>query len=148
MTTATSSPPSVPNPDLLKLAVFTVFQIKQGELLATMIHLGHRLGLFSALDDNPATIESLAERTGLHPRWVEEWLHAVTAAKLLNLSDGVFSMSPEMAVVLARAGQPGFVGSIFGAPLTPTTIDRLAEAFKTGVGFLGRPRRVDLPHAG
>ncbi len=135
MTTATSSPPSVPNPDLLKLAVFTVFQIKQGELLATMIHLGHRLGLFAALDDNPATIEALAERTDLHPRWVEEWLHAVTAAKLLSLSDGVFGMSPEMAVVLARAGQPGFVGSIFGAPLTPATVDRLAEAFKTGVGF-------------
>ncbi|MEZ5341840.1 MAG: class I SAM-dependent methyltransferase [Acidimicrobiales bacterium] len=134
--TSTASPSQpTPDPDLVKLAAFTVFQIKQGELLATMIQLGHRLGLFVALDGNPATIDQLAERTGYHRRWLQEWLYAVTAAKLLTLTDDEFVLSPEMAVVLARSGQPGFIGSIFGAPITPATVDRLAEAFTTGVGF-------------
>ena len=135
MTTASRANSIEPNPDLLGLAVFNVFQIKQGELLATMIQLGHRLKLFQALDGAPATIEQLAERTSLQPRWIEEWLHAVTAAKLLSLDGDVFSISPEMAVVLARPGHPGFVGSIFGAPILPDTVDRLAEAFETGIGF-------------
>jgi 2-polyprenyl-3-methyl-5-hydroxy-6-metoxy-1,4-benzoquinol methylase len=39
------------------------------------VYLGERLGLFRALaDDGPATSPELARRTGLHERYVREWL--------------------------------------------------------------------------
>ena len=40
-----------------------------------MLHVGHKLGLFTALDEAGTTTSvALAEATGLHERWVREFL--------------------------------------------------------------------------
>jgi 2-polyprenyl-3-methyl-5-hydroxy-6-metoxy-1,4-benzoquinol methylase len=46
-----------------------------------------------------------------------------------------FHLSAEMSAILARPDHPSYAGAVFGAPVSRDTIDRLAEAFRTGLGF-------------
>jgi hypothetical protein len=79
-----------------------VWGYKQGEVVSLMIHLGDRLGIYQALDGaGPVTAEALAARTGLHPRWLLEWLRGQAAAGLVESADGqVFELSREAAALL------------------------------------------------
>ncbi len=131
------------DPELLPLAAYAVFQLKQGEMLSLMMRLGTRLGLFAALADGcPQDSNELASITGLHERWVREWLYAVAAGNVLTVEDDAtapgnerFALSPEMSVVLAQPEHASYAGGMFDAPVDLATTDRLAEAFRTGVGF-------------
>ncbi len=117
---------------------FRVWGYKQGEMVAVLIHLGDRLGLYRALDGRgPTDAATLAGATGLHPRWLLEWLRANAAAELLASSDGeTFELTPAGATVLAREDDSlRFAAGAFSAPLDPSIIDDLAEAFSTGVGL-------------
>src|SRR5260221_247035 len=50
-----------------------------------MIFLGDQVGLYRAMDGaGPLTSHQLAERAGLNPRWVQEWLHTQVCAGLLH----------------------------------------------------------------
>ncbi len=129
-----------PDPELLPLATYTVYQVKQGEMLSVMLHLGERLGLFEAMADAVArTSSEVASAAGVEERWVREWLYAVSAGGMVTHErDGDaerFGLSAEMSVVLGQPDHPSFSGAVFGAPVSRDTIDRLAESFRTGVGF-------------
>lgn len=131
----------VPDADKLPLAAYAVFQAKQGEMLALMVRLGGRLGLFQSMADGQLrTAEEVAQATELQPRWVTEWLYAVAAGGYVNhdeSDDGVerFNLSPEMSAVLGQPEHPAFAADVFAASVDGPTTDRLAEAFRTGVGF-------------
>jgi SAM-dependent methyltransferase len=117
---------------------FRVWGYKQGELVSLLIHLGDRLGLYRALDGGGAvSAAELAERTGLHERWVREWLKGNAAADLVTSPDGErFELRPEGAAVLAREDEHlRFAAGAFTAPLDPSVVDELADAFRTGVGL-------------
>ncbi len=43
------------------------------------VAIGHRLGLYRALAQGPATTEEFAERTGCHERYLTEWLRGQAA---------------------------------------------------------------------
>ncbi|MEZ5763608.1 MAG: hypothetical protein R3D69_04625 [Xanthobacteraceae bacterium] len=59
-----------------------IWQYRQAETVAAMIHVGHRLGLFAAMADAGAlTADALAAKTGLHPRWLLEWMRLQAAAR-------------------------------------------------------------------
>jgi SAM-dependent methyltransferase len=104
-----------------------------------MIHLGDRLGIYRALDGaGPVTAEALAARTGLHPRWLLEWLRGQAAAGMLDTADGqVFLHTPEAAQLLAdEEGSLWFAAGAFqGAVAAEQIVDRLAESFRTGNGL-------------
>ncbi len=92
--------PDRADPDAVGLFALRVWQYKQGELVSLMIHLGDRLGLYRAMDGaGPVTPEDLAGLTGLHERWVREWLRSQAAAGLLVTDDQAeyFELSPEGA---------------------------------------------------
>jgi 2-polyprenyl-3-methyl-5-hydroxy-6-metoxy-1,4-benzoquinol methylase len=116
-----------------------VWQYKQGEVVSLMIHLGDRLGLYRAMaGQGPMTATDLAARTGLHERWLLEWLRNQAAAQLLTTDDGeVFDLSAEAAACLAdETGSLWFAAGAFrGGVATPDVVDRLADAFRTGVGL-------------
>lgn len=117
---------------------FRVWSYKQGELVAVMIHLGDRLGLYRALADGvETTAVELAQRTQLHERWVREWLRGNAAAGLLDSSDGErFQLSAVGAAVLADEEQSlAFAAGAFTSPLGVDVVDGLAEAFRTGIGL-------------
>ncbi len=50
-----------------------VLEYVAGASVGAMIFLGDQVGLYRAMDGaGPLTSNALAERAGLHPRWVQE----------------------------------------------------------------------------
>jgi 2-polyprenyl-3-methyl-5-hydroxy-6-metoxy-1,4-benzoquinol methylase len=124
--------------DAANLFAFRVWSYKQGELVSVLIHLGDRLGLYRALDGRgPTTADELADATGLHRRWLLEWLRGNAAAELLDSNDGEhFELTPEGAAVLAHEEHSLlFAAGAFTAPTDASVIDDLADAFRTGIGL-------------
>jgi SAM-dependent methyltransferase len=120
------------------LFAFRVWGYKQGEVVSLLIHLGDRLGLYRTLDGaGPVTPARLADATGLHERWVREWLRGNAAAALVDSADGEhFELSPAGALVLAREDESlRFAAGAFTALLDPAVVDDLADAFRTGIGL-------------
>jgi hypothetical protein len=128
--------------DKLKLYSFSLFTKLEGAVTAGMVHLGDRLGLYQALAeaDGPLTTTELAERTGLHERWVREWASNQAAAKLAEWdeADGGIRiwLSPEAKAVLATPAHPAFgMGSFHRLPQTMESLEHLRDSFRTGLGF-------------
>jgi SAM-dependent methyltransferase len=127
-----------PDPDAVAEFAFRVWGYKQGEMVSLLIHLGDRLGLYGVLDGaGTVSAEDLASRTGLHPRWLREWLRGNAAASLLASDDGEhFELTPVGAMVLTREKDSlQFAAGAFGPPLDPGLVDELADAFRTGTGL-------------
>lgn len=143
MNSPNDTPTTAPDPDALKMFSFTVFSKLEGAVTAGMIHLGDRLGLYEVLAASAEgeTSGSLANKSGLHERWVREWLHNQVAARLVFCADlgadpPVFSLSPEGRAVLASPNHPAYgMGMFHRLPQTMAALERMPEAFRTGVGF-------------
>jgi SAM-dependent methyltransferase len=128
------------DPDQLRAYSFRVWSYKQGEMVSLMIHLGDRLGLYQAMQDvGPITAAELAAKTGLKERWLLEWLRGQAAAQLLDYRDadgGRFELSPIGAAVLAdEKGSITFASGAFTGGTPPEIVDKLADAFRTGIGL-------------
>ncbi len=100
---------------------------------------GEHLGLYATLAGLDSTnSEELAAATGLHERWLREWLRHQAAIGHLDY-DAVterFSMSPEAALVLANPDSPAFLGGGFDAVLAVApAVPQLEQAFRTGRGM-------------
>jgi 2-polyprenyl-3-methyl-5-hydroxy-6-metoxy-1,4-benzoquinol methylase len=122
--------------ELLGQTIQDLYRYKQGEVMSAIVHLGVRMGLFDALAaDDGATSDELAAATGLHERWVREWLHAIGAADLAEHDAGRFTLTPEAKATLCDPDHPAALGGVFGPPITHREIDRTAEAFETGIGM-------------
>lgn len=128
-----------PSDEQVALFALRVWQYKQGEAVSLMVHLGDRLGLYRAMAGaGEVTAERLAEKAGLHPRWVLEWLRSQAAAGLVASTDGeVFSLPPEAVPVLADEDSSLWfaAGAFVGGAAPFEVVDRLAEAFRTGRGL-------------
>lgn len=117
---------------------FLVWSYKQGEMVSLLVHLGDRLGLYRALDGaGSLDAGELAERTGLHPRWVLEWLRGNAAAGLLDSADGEhFELGDPGAEVLAREDSSlRFAAGAFGPLADAGVVDDLMDAFRSGIGL-------------
>ena len=115
-----------------------VFDVLGGALVSGMIYLGDRLGLYQALNGAGAiTSEELARRSGLHERWIREWLYGQAAASLIDYKgEGRFELSPESALVLANENSPFFLAGGFSAlPQQMAVLNLLPESFKSGMGL-------------
>ncbi|MDQ3147605.1 MAG: SAM-dependent methyltransferase, partial [Actinomycetota bacterium] len=127
-----------PDPDEVAALQFLVWGYKQGEMVSLMVHLGDRLDLYRALDGaGPVTAADLGERTGLHERWLLEWLRGQAAARLVDSTDGErFELTPAGSAVLADDDTSlAFAAGAFAGPLPPDVVEGLAEAFRTGIGL-------------
>lgn len=115
-----------------------VFDHMSGFVVSGMIHLGHHLGLYKALDGaGPLTSAELADKTRLHERWVREWLQGQAAAGLLDYDGaGRFALSEIGALVLANENSPAYAGGSFAhLPSQLTVLEPLRQSFATGVGL-------------
>ncbi len=127
-----------PDPERLKHYARHVFGAMGGAMTAAMICLGDRLGLYRALaGSGPVTSRELAQRTGLHERWLREWLYQQGAAGVLEHRGGErFALSAEGRAVLADESHPAFGAGFFShLPETLSVLDRLTESFRTGIGL-------------
>ena len=99
--------------------------------------IGHRLGLYTALAQGPATPEELAERTGCHPRYVTEWLRGQAAGGYVDYdaATGEFSMTEEQAFALTDPDGPIYLPGAFLLALGALRAEpRITDAFRTGAG--------------
>jgi 2-polyprenyl-3-methyl-5-hydroxy-6-metoxy-1,4-benzoquinol methylase len=130
-------PPSVDEQRLHELLGRTIVDFGATSI-ASLILIGDRLGLFRALaSDGPLTSAGLAERTGTAERYVREWLNAQAASGYVayDARAGLYSMTPEQALVFAEEDGPAFIVGGFQTALgAGRIIDRLTEAFRTGEG--------------
>lgn len=108
-----------------------------GAAISAMVYLGDQLGLYRVLREAGAvTSAELAARSGLHERWVREWLHGQASAGLVRyVSDGLFEFTEEQAAVLADEGNPACVAGAF-ALLFPLLRqwERVFTSFRSGRG--------------
>lgn len=158
---ATPAPTSSGGPgaavDPAALGEFTrmVWLYKQGEMVSLMLHLGDRLGLFAALDGGePLDAAALAARTGLHERWLLEWLRCMAGAQVVEYlpgehadgRDGRFLLTEVAALVLARDGLLTFAAGVLEAPKPASLLDNLERSFRTGLGMSYDDHGVDCAH--
>jgi len=130
------------NPDAVKMASFVVFSKLEGAVTSGMIHLGDRLGLYGVMAQSTSgfTSDSLATASGLHERWVREWLHNQVAARIVSCDDlsavtPVYYLTPEMAVVLSQPTHPAYgMGMFHRLPQTMAALNAMPESFRTGIG--------------
>jgi 2-polyprenyl-3-methyl-5-hydroxy-6-metoxy-1,4-benzoquinol methylase len=122
----------------IRAYITRVFDNLSGLVVSGLIYLGYHLGLYRALQDaGPVTSEELARKTGLHERWVREWLRGQAAAGLLDhVGNERFEMSAIAALALANEQSPAFVAGAFGGlPQQMDVLVQLLESFKTGIGL-------------
>ncbi len=77
--------------------------------MGLMVSIGHKTGLFDSMDGAPAaTPEGIAEKAGLHPRPVREWLAAMACAGLVEHDPtlGTFRLPVELAGLVTRRAGP------------------------------------------
>lgn len=128
-------------PDMEKTLEFLeqVMRNMEGAMVSSLIYLGDKLGLYRAMQGaGPLTADELAERTGLHPRWVLEWLRNQGAASIVEYrGDGRFELTAEQALVLAdEENSVFFIAGIFNAlPANFRILEQLPESFRTGIGY-------------
>jgi 2-polyprenyl-3-methyl-5-hydroxy-6-metoxy-1,4-benzoquinol methylase len=129
---------SAPDPDALKLYSFQLFSKLEGAVTAGMIHLGDQLGLYVAMREagEPLTPAELADRCGLHERWVREWAHNQAAARMIVAEPGGrFGLTAEAAAVLATPDHPAYgMGMFHRLPQTMRALDDVRESFRSGLG--------------
>ncbi|MBM3827067.1 MAG: class I SAM-dependent methyltransferase [Actinobacteria bacterium] len=141
MTTAPTDRAEPIDPDKLRMFTFLVFSKLEGAVTAGMIHLGDRLGLYAELGaiGGFLTSDELAARLGLHPRWVQEWIHNQAAARIVDVRHDAdadrYTLGPEAKVVLADENHPAFaMGMFHRLPQTMNSLHVLPESFRTGLG--------------
>src|SRR6201988_714362 len=127
-----------PNPDKLNALVGKLVGDLGISLGGASILLGDRLGLYKGMADGAVVTPSeLAKKTGLHERYVREWLSGQAAAGYVDYDaeKDSFSLSPEQAMAFAEEGSPAFFAGAFDI-VQSTYLDepKVAEAFRTGKG--------------
>jgi 2-polyprenyl-3-methyl-5-hydroxy-6-metoxy-1,4-benzoquinol methylase len=143
-TGVTTSTTSEPDPDRLKMFSFQLFMKLDGAVTAGMIHLGDRMGLYTAMRSlgAPCTSGELADAVGLSERWVREWAYNQAAAGMIVADTGGegdgherFALSPEAAAVLATPEHPAYgMGMFHRLPQTMLALEHMPDSFRSGVG--------------
>jgi ubiquinone/menaquinone biosynthesis C-methylase UbiE len=123
-----------------------------GDLGATIaagnIVVGHRLGLYRALADGPATPDELADRTGTSPRYLTEWLCGQAAGGYVahDPATGTFSLTEEQAFALTDPNGPVYLPGAFLLALgTLRAESQITDAFRTGAGMGWHEHHDDVP---
>ena len=101
--------------------------------------VGLQLGLYQQLQEiGPVSSEDLAEKTGLHERWIREWLRHQAANKQIEylVDTDQFFLTPEAAVVLCDSDNPFYFATGFEAVAAMrSAVDKLPDAFRSGLGM-------------
>jgi SAM-dependent methyltransferase len=113
-----------------------LFEFCTGGLLAFMVDIGHRTGLFDAAAAGPATSRELAARAGLQERYVREWLGALTTGGVFGYDPATrsYTLPPEHAACLTGSTSMNL------APITQLNshlgkhLHQVAHAFRHGSG--------------
>jgi 2-polyprenyl-3-methyl-5-hydroxy-6-metoxy-1,4-benzoquinol methylase len=112
-----------------------------GDLGATAaagnVVIGHRLGLYRALAEGPATPAELAARTDCDARYIAEWLRGQAAGGYVeyDAASDSFSLTEEQAFALTNPDGAVYMPGAFVLTLGALkSLPRIEDAFRTGEG--------------
>jgi SAM-dependent methyltransferase len=128
--------PEDPDPDRTRAFGDQLLGMLNGGMLAMLVSLGHRTGLFEAAARGPATSTELAERAGLHERYVREWLGAMVTGGIMEYdpSDGRHTLPAAHAVLLTGATSRN-IGPVAGSLRTlGAVLPQVERCFAEGGG--------------
>lgn len=130
MATTQTSQPEIPadrpTPD-------RIMRFITGGWAACIVGAAARHGIFSCLEDGPATCEQVAEKTDISRRGAQALLDGLTGLGLLDLSGERYQNSPEASAFLVE-GKPSYVGGMAEVFMDDlTTWQKLPEAVRTGL---------------
>ncbi len=105
-------------------------------MLALMVDVGHKTGLFEAAAKGAATSQELAERAGLDERYVREWLGAMVTGGIVDYdpSSRVFVLPAEHAVCLTGTSSRNLAANSQLLAMLAKRLPAVVECFKTGGG--------------
>jgi SAM-dependent methyltransferase len=141
MTTDTTQVPTTADGQLLdasRVEAFaeTLFGFYTGGMLTYLVDIGHTTGLLDAAAAGPATSGVLADRAGLHERYVREWLGAMVTGGVFDYepSTGTYHLPIEHAVCLAGDTSSNLAPfSLLNTHLAKH-VGQVAAAFRDGGG--------------
>ncbi len=120
-------------------------------MAAALVFVGDRTGLFKAMAGAGALSgAALSERTGIHPRYVEEWLAAMVGAGYVehDAASDRFSLPDEHALFLTDPTSEFYLGGLFkGLPALMAAAPRIADAFERGGGVSFSDFGAEMPVA-
>ncbi len=143
MTTATTSDPAGSDPasfdkNRAKAFLTQMVSVMNGGAMALMCSLGHRTGLFDAMNGmEPSTPAEIAAAAGLSERPVREWLNAVTVGGIVvhDPERGTYQLPREHAGLLTRAaGVLNLSNGLQFIGQMGKVEDEVVESFRTGKG--------------
>ncbi|WP_338240945.1 class I SAM-dependent methyltransferase [Aurantiacibacter hainanensis] len=109
-----------------------------GAVSLFMAYMGDQAGIFDAMDgEGPMTCSQLADKTGMNPKYLHEWLGSVSAAGYVDFDpeSETFELPPEKALVMAREGQPACMQGFIQAIVAQfETHEKAVQTFKSGEG--------------
>ncbi len=109
-----------------------------GAMISGMGYVGIKTGLFRAMaGQGPMRLDDVVRATGLHPRYVEEWLKGMTCAGYVQYDATLqkYRLPDEHAFLLASDGTDHFMGGLFClAPVLLGLAPQVADAFAKGGG--------------
>ncbi len=129
------------NVDMAKLEALTGRIVGEFGALASapLVLLGDRLGLYRAMAGaGPTTADALAERTGVRPRYLREWLNAQAASGFVDYDPAgrTYALSPEAAIVFTDESSPAFMGGGYEVLASMFfDLDKVERAFRDGTGL-------------
>lgn len=146
MTMTPDAPPTVD--DATDSMVERIFNATIGALELFSIHLGWRLGLYTALHEaGPCNAGELADRAGIDPRYAREWLEQQAVAGFLDVvatdDEDAGDASEERHFAVPAAHVEIFCDPeslVHIAPFAPMVtgiggvLDEVVDAYKTGAG--------------
>lgn len=138
------------NPDMNQVEAFAgqVVTDVAAAMSGVMTSLGNKLGLYKALAGaGPLTSRDLAARTGLHERYVREWLNNQVAGRYIiyQPEDGTYELPDAHALVLAVDGSPVFlVPALEVCASLWFDRDKIESAFRSGDGIAWKDHHEGL----
>jgi ubiquinone/menaquinone biosynthesis C-methylase UbiE len=124
--------------DKVKAFADKVFGDMAGAMTAGMGYVGVKTGLFRVMaGKGKMRAEDVAREAKLVPRYVEEWLKGMTAAKYLDYDSATqtYALPDEHAFMLASEGTDHFMGGLFSmVPVLMRIAPDVATAFERGGG--------------
>jgi 2-polyprenyl-3-methyl-5-hydroxy-6-metoxy-1,4-benzoquinol methylase len=127
------------NKDDVKAFTEKVYGDMAGAMAVGMAYVGVKTGLFHAMEGKGQMhADEVVQASGLHPRYVEEWLKGMAAAGYLLYEPAAetFHLPEERAYLVASEGTDHFMGGLFYlAPVFLGVAPKVADAFRMGGGI-------------
>jgi 2-polyprenyl-3-methyl-5-hydroxy-6-metoxy-1,4-benzoquinol methylase len=115
-----------------------MFSLLNYGALTIMTSIGHRTGLFDAMNEMPpSTSAGIAKAAGLNERYVREWLGAMVTGGVVEYDPqkGTYHLPAEHAAWLTRKATPNnFAVSTQWLSIAGSVEDKIVECFQKGGG--------------